>query len=1464
MSVTQQLANLPAPVKGLGALGAGAGVLGIMAAFEAPTQLLALVAAGMVAVAALVLAWKGLIVLKEKGKANPFTKMLAGAAGGSPSAGVDPAMKARLDDLRKKFEEGVEKFRAAGKNMYAIPWYLLVGEPGSGKSYLVRKAGKSGNWFPSGLQDELQGTGGTINMHWWFTNYAVILDTAGKMLMQEVKPGENSEWREFLKLLKAGRPNCPVNGLLLVIPADTLIKDRSEQIEKKAGTIARQLDMIQRTLDVRFPVYVLITKCDLITGFREFFESIDDPSAQQQMLGWTNPDELDATFSPDRVDEHLKLVRERLDRRRLGLMLDPVHSQDPRARRADEVDSLYALPEAIMKLAPRLRRYLEMVFVAGEWSPKPLFLRGIYFTSSVQEGGELDEMLAEALGVSIDAVSATAAEDKDKALFLRDLFTQKVFREKGLVTRATNVKGQQRRKKALLLGGGLAVAATFIGLTFLGATQLGERINTPKQFWQGVRGVAPESGKIALLAPSDQGWQFRGNEKVTLPESGDELMLADLPVQTRSAASNPISIPAAFRPLAFVMGNVSGDLERAGRADAHAAVTIAGVVAPAVKAARDKMGSRDLVWNDAATAALAELLRLERDAFAPTRPEIERFKRGDGSTSINIDALYRFVLNDEQYASFAPRAKDLQGAVDWAFVERGGPTLKWPPAALEAGTEASARVAVEGVERFLQFGTEGGATWPALRRLRDALVAFRDAEAELLKIDDGFADGKSQPTSKSEFDTLSSSWGKAFAVLTPEHGLVSAAIEALEKLGGGSMGNVASLVAQAKKERTEAADKAFQTLMSPMLEAEGMFDAAQKANSDASIVASYKQLRERRGKMPETIASDAIAMEGTLTALEKPFLDAGGGRDRAYAARFAMYQAADERLRRAADDAPEMRSIKDLDDTIKIAADTIAQRGQMTAQSDLVKQGTDAANFVLNLARREKAYTILSLALERAPGNAEAIRAEVARLGKDRPEVLDRPRVPLSRDLGPFDANFHPDGAGKVLGEFGAVLKDSEEGRVLEPKELLEKAKRVQEAYSSYAADYATYWGSGVLREAMPEAFENWDGFKSQASGLQIRDVNSRLRTLGQRAREALDKIPASFAQASGAARAAGDIDKGVARLDNDFNDQIDKVLSRWGGLKRSAAAARDDVLDLNAGDFERQYLGLLSDGDATFANAYWSTLVLKGLTALAEESSREIRNAVRQLKADGAKFPLVRDPASRQSLDAGALRAMLESARRIRDDGSKAGSRPARRDGDRIRDGGRTRFDKANDQLDVLSGTKFLSNQEEEWLTRVQTTLSALVEGPALEVEIFQPSPTQLGTKPKGMNDAEHAQNRYLATRLAGTQFVRGTSPGEQPLLERPLAVPGPGAVVFEFSLTERPFAVLSRGVVGEEWQGSWSALGGALGSGAETKDRQSFSVPMAVPGDDGKTYYYWVTLKFSRALPALETWPTQADWPQ
>src|SRR5882757_552560 len=500
-------------------------------------------AIGLVVVAAAMFLWQFYLKWTGRQRTRTMSAQLAAHSSGAPSAIHDPALLATLDRLRENFSRGLDKFQAVGKDLYSLPWYIVCGEPGSGKTEAVRRC-KVG--FPPGLQDEMQGAGGTINMHWWFTNYAVLIDTAGKLLFQEAPPGSTTEWTEFLALLRTTRPNCPINGLLLVIPSESLIKDSMEDIASKAGKIARQLDVIQRTLDVRFPVFVLITKCDKIVGFREFFSGVKDPLLQDQMTGWSNPTSLDTPFQLEAVNRHLAEVVRRIGRRRLGMLKDPMPT-DAGKRRADEVDALFALSASIGALAPRLRKYLETIFGTSAQSAKPLFLRGIYFTSALTEGKELDTELAAALGLSEDQLPASKAWERERSYFLKDLFLQKIFKEKGLVTRATNttqvLKNRQRIFGAIVAVGTLAV----LGVSFLGYRALKSSVGSELVYWRA--GAKAENWSGAKWRPIVNGrLEYTGNDVVQL-EVNSELPIVQYHEKLQQLVSTDLKIPAVYKPI---------------------------------------------------------------------------------------------------------------------------------------------------------------------------------------------------------------------------------------------------------------------------------------------------------------------------------------------------------------------------------------------------------------------------------------------------------------------------------------------------------------------------------------------------------------------------------------------------------------------------------------------------------------------------------------------------------------------------------------------------------------------------------------------------------------------------------------------------------------------------------------------------------------------------------------------------
>ena len=387
----------------------------------------------------------------------------------------DPAEIARQDDLRKKFLKGIQIFHEHGRDLYSLPWYVIVGEPGCGKTEAIRRSELR---FPEALHDTLQGTGGTYSMDWWFTNQAIILDTAGAMLMQ---PEASARFESFLKLLRENRPACPINGMILTIPTDSLLSAPPVEAEQKARVIATQLAMIQKALDVRFPIYLMISKSDRLPGFREFFDMEGQSKYERQMMGWANPAPLGEPFSADTIYQAIDAISCRLQHRALALLADPV-PPNPDLRRADEVDAVYAFPQFIRTLAPRLKLYLDVIFQTGVWVAKPPFFRGIFFTTAVREGAQLDVDLARLLGVKLNQLPQGIFERK-KSAFLRDFFLEKIFPEKGLVTKLFDVGAHLRKRLTTFYGATAALLALGLGFAWLVKDRIEARLQEEQTMW---------------------------------------------------------------------------------------------------------------------------------------------------------------------------------------------------------------------------------------------------------------------------------------------------------------------------------------------------------------------------------------------------------------------------------------------------------------------------------------------------------------------------------------------------------------------------------------------------------------------------------------------------------------------------------------------------------------------------------------------------------------------------------------------------------------------------------------------------------------------------------------------------------------------------------------------------------------------------------------------------------------------
>ncbi|EMH4029596.1 ImcF domain-containing protein [Klebsiella oxytoca] len=443
------------------------------------------------------------------------------AEDGKPETKQDEQLAQRFDEaaqlLKKaRFAPGQDggkhrwMTRFSRQYLYQLPWYVIIGAPGAGKTTALVN---SGLHFP--LADRfgksaLRGVGGTRNCDWWFTNDAVLLDTAGRYTTQESQREEDAgEWQSFVALLKKYRTRQPINGVMVTISVADLLSDSAEARAAQASALRKRLIELHEQLGIHFPVYVLVTKTDLLNGFMAYFGSFDK-AQRDQIWGFTFPYErsrqpdfnLNAAF-----EQQYALLQQRLD----AALPDTLLMEHDARQRAES----YLFPQEFAALRPLLGQYLEQVFATSSFETR-FSPRGIYFTSGTQEGLPFDRVMGELnrylqLPTANSGAQANAAWDsvgqeapipaaKGQSFFLKETLESVVFQESGL---AGSNRWWEYRNRALHWAGYIVLAVILAVLAMLWFTSYGNNKAYLAEVAAKVPGVERQGQSLTQLGNGD-------------------------------------------------------------------------------------------------------------------------------------------------------------------------------------------------------------------------------------------------------------------------------------------------------------------------------------------------------------------------------------------------------------------------------------------------------------------------------------------------------------------------------------------------------------------------------------------------------------------------------------------------------------------------------------------------------------------------------------------------------------------------------------------------------------------------------------------------------------------------------------------------------------------------------------------------------------------------------------------------
>ena len=286
----------------------------------------------------------------------------------------DVAQTLEIESMQAKMDESLNKLKTSSLGysgnsaLYALPWFLIIGSSGVGKSTLLRHSGLN---FPlsTGESADVKGVAGTRNCDWWFADKAVILDTAGRY----TNDVDQKEWRTFLKLCSSYRKQDSFNGIILAISVEEIIEQNSSNLKEYVERLRQRLLEIVNDLGYIIPIYVVFTKCDLCEGFVDFFGNISKEN-RDQVWGVYLGEE--SKFGVATYREGFKSLNEQLNNNLINNI----------ATKNDIKNKLKLLrfSDNFKRMLVSLEEFLDDLFMTNNYQEGLLF-NGIYFTSGMKQ-----------------------------------------------------------------------------------------------------------------------------------------------------------------------------------------------------------------------------------------------------------------------------------------------------------------------------------------------------------------------------------------------------------------------------------------------------------------------------------------------------------------------------------------------------------------------------------------------------------------------------------------------------------------------------------------------------------------------------------------------------------------------------------------------------------------------------------------------------------------------------------------------------------------------------------------------------------------------------------------------------------------------------------------------------------------------------------------------------------------------
>ncbi len=276
---------------------------------------------------------------------------------------LEPLREETLAALSILKQSGKSKVKVGQNPLDLFLFYLMIGAEGSGKSSLLENGGVH---FPRVYPEERQRAAQTQHFSQWnFSNQGIFIETPARYLSGLEGDDEFQAWLSIIE--KEGKSKA-LDGLLLVVSLKDLLGN--DNIEDFAAKFRDRIGLIQTTLKLELPVYLMFTHADLIPGFAEFFDNLQGLEAEQ-ILGATFS--LSGNLAPakQRFEREFKKIWEGVIRKTYARLAQTQGATKPK---------VFLFHNELGAAQEKLASFVEFLFKTNLRKESALF-RGFFLTS---------------------------------------------------------------------------------------------------------------------------------------------------------------------------------------------------------------------------------------------------------------------------------------------------------------------------------------------------------------------------------------------------------------------------------------------------------------------------------------------------------------------------------------------------------------------------------------------------------------------------------------------------------------------------------------------------------------------------------------------------------------------------------------------------------------------------------------------------------------------------------------------------------------------------------------------------------------------------------------------------------------------------------------------------------------------------------------------------------------------------